>query len=85
MARQLPTVRYDKEADAIYVHLHDGRAVRTQFMDDLRMIDVDTDGTVVGIEFLDVSGGIDLHEVPFRQTVETLIEPFNFKVLVESP
>ena len=64
---------YDAEADAIYVYLSDSRVARTKILDDSRNIDVSEDGAVVGIEFLGVSGGAGLSDVPHKSTVEKLI------------
>jgi uncharacterized protein YuzE len=66
-------VRYDQEADALYVQLNDLRSARTTPVDDLRLIDYSADGRVVGVEFLEVSGGIDLSALPFMHRMEELI------------
>jgi uncharacterized protein YuzE len=60
MTTKIPHVRHDTESDAIYVRLNEGTAARTRALDDLRLVDVAEDGTIIGVEFLDVSGGIDL-------------------------
>jgi uncharacterized protein YuzE len=77
-------VVYDAEADALYVRFSDQAVDKTVGLDDLRMIDYSTDGGVVGIEFIDVSGGIDLHDLPFGRKVEELIHGYGkqFKILV---
>jgi len=36
----------------------------------------------VGVEFLDVSGGIDLHDVPFAHRVGQLISDLNLGIRV---
>jgi uncharacterized protein YuzE len=66
-------VRYDPEADALYVQLSEGAIAKTTSLGDLRLIDWDDDGGVVGVEFLGVSEGIDLHDLPFAQTIERAI------------
>jgi uncharacterized protein YuzE len=66
-------VRYDEEADALYVQLNDLPSARTTAVDDLRLIDYSADGRVVGVEFLQVSGGIDLSTLPFMHKIEKLI------------
>ncbi len=71
---------YDKTADAVYVYLTDAEVAKTRMLDDYRNIDLDAAGGVVGVEFLGVSGGIDLRDIPFRGTVEKLIEGFDFRV-----
>ncbi len=58
-------VVYDSEADAIAVHLREPMgAVETEFVDDVRYVDYDADGNVVGIELLAVSHGYDLEGLP---------------------
>jgi uncharacterized protein YuzE len=67
-------VQFDAEADALYVYLSDGPLVRTQIIDDGRMVDWAADGQVVGLEFLDVSHGIDLRGVPCAERVPDMLK-----------
>jgi uncharacterized protein YuzE len=73
---------YDAEADAIYVYLRHARPVKTVAIDDFRNVDYDGQGRVVGVELLDVSGGIDLHDVPFAHRVAQLITDLNLGIRV---
>ncbi len=60
-------VTYDSEADAIYVRLRDGgrgAAKRTVDLGGHRYVNYDAAGNVLGVEFLVVSRGIDLTDVP---------------------
>lgn len=67
-------VQYDEETDVLYVRLpHEGTVERTVSLDDLRLIDYSAEGAVIGIEFVDASGGVDLRDVPFAETAEKLI------------
>lgn len=66
-------VVYDAEADTLYVRLDDQPVVSTTPLDDLRILDHGADGTLVGVEFIDVSGGIDLHDLPSGPELEQLI------------
>ena len=75
-----PHAEYHETADAVYVYLSDAEARRTRSLDDRRMIDLSKDGGVVGVEFLDVSGGVDLSEIPFKHEVERLLSDFHFRV-----
>lgn len=68
-----PYAEYDAEADALYVSLSDAQVARSTQLDDFRTIDYSADGKVVGVELLGVGGGVDLSDVPYRQTVEKLI------------
>lgn len=57
-------VSYDTEADAIYVRFREPHGtVRTESLDDLRLIDHDDDG-VIGVELLAVSRGLNLTGLP---------------------
>jgi uncharacterized protein YuzE len=60
-------VRYDPEADAIYAELMPrapGDVARTSELGGGRQVDFNAAGEVLGVEFLDVSAGIDLVDVP---------------------
>jgi uncharacterized protein YuzE len=73
MAQFKPHATYDPDADAIYVYLTSAEVERSTSLDDLRIIDYSVDGRVVGLEFLGVSAGIDLSDIPYRHKVEELI------------
>ena len=75
-------VSYDTDADVLYVRLSPAKVASTQTLDDLRLIDVSSEGVVVGIEFIDASGGIDLRDVPFRQRVEQMIGDSGYKIKI---
>ena len=45
------------------------KSSRTVTLSDLRLIDMSEDGTVIGIEFISASDGVDLSDVPFAPTV----------------
>ena len=73
MPRFRPHAEYSPDSDAIYVHLNAGEVEKSVCLDDFRNIDYSTDGTVIGIEFLGVGGGVDLSDVPYSHKVEKLI------------
>ena len=68
-------VRYDTEADAIYVSLreHDGQ-VRSRNAGDWRRV-VD-DGEPVGVELLAVSTGLDLGGLPEADAIGAALRSF---------
>ena len=66
-------VRYDEEADALYVQLAPGPSVRSANLGDLRLVDYSADGAIVGVEFICVSEGVDLTGLPDRQIIERAI------------
>ena len=77
-----PQAIHDPEADAIYVHLSEGEAARSKPLDDLRIIDYSRDGGVIGVEFISVSGGIDLSDLPHHDKVEKLIGELNLGIKI---
>ena len=48
-------VNYDKEMDAMYIRLREGKIKGTIKVHDRLMVDVDSKGNTVGVEVLDVS------------------------------
>jgi len=66
-------VKYDKEADMLCVRFSDESIDHTVPVDDLRRIDYSLDNPVVGLEFVDASGGVDLRDMPFRAKAEALL------------
>lgn len=68
-----PYVTYDEDADVLYVGLADGDVAETRNLGDLRLIDFADDGTVLGVEFVSASQGVDLDGVPFGPTVAAAI------------
>jgi uncharacterized protein YuzE len=44
--------QYDREADALYIRLRDGASTRTVEVDDYRILDLDADQQVLGLEVL---------------------------------
>jgi len=66
-------VSYDTEADAIYVRFREPRgSVRTESIDDLRMVDRDDEG-VIGVELLAVSRGLNLTGLPEADRIAVAI------------
>lgn len=66
-------VTYDVDADVLYVRLKTGKSHSQTRLGDLRIIDWDEDRTMLGVEFIDASGGVDLRDLPFAPTVANLI------------
>jgi uncharacterized protein YuzE len=72
-------VRFDPEADAIAVDFRErgpGDVARTRQMDERRLIDYGADGEPLGVEFLFVSDGIDLADVPRADEVRRALAAF---------
>jgi uncharacterized protein YuzE len=77
-----PYAEYSETADALYVYFSDEPSDRTESLDDRRMIDWTGDGRLVGVEFLDVSAGVDLNGVPHSDQIASLLGEMNLKVRV---
>ena len=75
-------IQYDREADAIYIKLKQGRYAYGKELDDLRRVDYDLIDAPIGIELLCVSHGIDTRDLPKRKEIEGLLSEQSFKVLV---
>jgi uncharacterized protein YuzE len=58
-------LRYDREADALYLKLREGRFARNRKVDSRTILDLDAEGNLLGIELLEVSG-----RVPSRELAE---------------
>jgi uncharacterized protein YuzE len=72
--------RYDHNADCAYVLINDLPHAYSKELDETRFIDYAEDGTVIGIELLYVSGGVDVSDLPYRAEVEKLLENNGMKV-----
>ena len=81
----MPGATYDTEAEILYVRLIDDKLVARQtFIDDLRIVDHSEDGSVIGVEFVGASDGVELSDVPFARQIEELIgnSGHSFRILV---
>lgn len=63
-------VSYDRKADEIYIYLSDMVYSYGENLDAKRRIDYAKDGTPIGIEFLCVSEGVTIDDLPNRAEVE---------------
>ena len=71
---------YDEQADAVYVQFARSNVARTDELSDSVAVDYDAEGRPLGVEFLSVSLGIVLDQVPHRVQVARLLEERHFKV-----
>lgn len=72
-------IRFDPDADALYVSFQArsrGDVARTEDLGDGRQVDYDQDGEVLGVEFLAVSQGLNLTDVPDREEVAAALRAF---------
>jgi uncharacterized protein YuzE len=57
-------ITHDQDADAVYVYLTNEPVTDTQIVDDCRFVHYGPSGTVRGIEFLYVSQGVMISDLP---------------------
>ena len=72
-------IEYDKEANAVYIHLDNKPCAFTKPLDSMRYIDYASDNTVVGIELLCVNDGVNLDDLPKRAEIAELLEGQHIK------
>jgi uncharacterized protein YuzE len=72
---------YDKSGDAAYVHVTRRPVGGTQVLDEDRIIDLDDEGEVRGIEFLNVSFGVKLDGLPFTDELSALFKDSGIREL----
>ncbi|MBL7125271.1 MAG: DUF2283 domain-containing protein [Dehalococcoidales bacterium] len=73
-------MKYDREADALYVYLSDKPYAYGRDLDNERRIDYAADGTPIGIELLSVSKGVNPDDLPEQSEVIDLLESQNIKI-----
>ena len=56
----------DKVADAAYARVSDEPVQTTREVDEQRVLDYEAQGDLAGIEFLGVSRGVSLRDLPYR-------------------
>ena len=66
-------VQVDSKAGSLYVRLNQSAVHQTRTFGDFRMVDYDADGRIVGVEFLQIDGGIDLDGLPEHQRLQTAL------------
>ncbi len=78
----MPRLEHDAEADALSIYLRDFDKVPSMKarVDLSRVIDYDEKGEPLGVEFWNVSSGLNLDGVPEREIVMRLLEEYHFKV-----
>ena len=66
-------VQVDVSAGALYVRLRESAVHETREFGDFRMVDYAADGAVVGVEFLQIAGGIDLGGLPEHRRLRAVL------------
>ena len=73
-------MKYDPEADAVYIYLSDAPYAYGKELDSERRIDYATDDTPIGIELLCVSKGVNPDDLPEERKIIELLEKSHIKV-----
>ena len=74
--------RYDADADCVYITISKQPYAYSEELDETRFIDHAEDGTVIGVELLYVSGGVDVSDLPQEVEISKLLEKHGLKVYV---
>ncbi len=67
-------IKYDKQADAVYILLSNKPYAYGKDLDNERRIDYDADGNPRGVELLCVSTGVIIDDLPNRVEIERALE-----------
>ena len=73
-------IKYDKQADAIYIRFSDAPYAYGRDLDNERRIDYDANGKPRGVELLCVSDGVITDGLPHRGEIEQLLEKYHIKM-----
>jgi len=72
--------QYDHNADCVYILINNLPHAYSKELDETRFVDYAEDGTVIGVELLYVSGGVDVSDLPYQSEIEKLLEQHGIKV-----
>jgi uncharacterized protein YuzE len=72
--------RYDADADCAYITISNKSYAYSEELDDTRYVDHAEDGSVIGVELLYVSGGVDVVGLPQEAEITELLEKHGLKV-----
>ena len=71
-------VLFDAAASSLYVRLSESAVHETREFGDFRMVDYAADGAVVGVEFLQIAGGIELGGLPEHRRLKAVLAAYEF-------
>ena len=66
-------VKFNDIGDILYVRLREGRIAKTKTFGDDRLVDVDANGVVLGVEFIGIDGELDLRGLPEQEAIRDAI------------
>ena len=78
------SVKFNDVGDILYVRLREGRITATRTFGDDRLVDVDADGDVLGVEFIGIEDQVDLRGLPAEADLLTVVKeqvPSHLEVL----
>lgn len=75
-------IEHNREANVIYVRLGEAKYDHTDELDTERNVDYGADGSVIGVELLNVNRGVDLRDVPQAGAIAEALRERNIRVLV---
>jgi len=81
LERETMRIDYDPKADTVYVKLREGAEVYGEDIDSNRGVDYDAEDRPVGVEFLNVSGGVDVADLPEQKELARLLAARHIRVL----
>jgi len=67
-------VKYDREADAVYIYLNSKPYAYGEDLDDQRRIDYASDNTPIGVELLCIGEGVNVEGLPNIEKIAEAIE-----------
>ena len=73
-------IRYDREADAVYIYLSDGKYAYGEDLDNERRIDYSDNDIPIGVELLCVSKGVNPDDLPDQDKIIESLERSHIKV-----
>jgi uncharacterized protein YuzE len=75
-------ISYSPKGDIVYIQLSDRKVAHTKAIDDARIVDYDEEWSIVGVELIGASAGLDLRGLPERELLEAAAKVLNFPILV---
>ena len=75
-------ISYSRDGDIVYIQLSDKKVAHTKVVDDLRIVDYDEAGDVVGVEIIGASDGLDLRGLPEQDRLEAEAKVLKFPLYV---
>lgn len=75
------TYEYDYDSDCAYVRFSAAEHHHSVEIDVTRFVDYAEDGSVIGIELLYVSGGVDVTDLPCAEAVAAELQAHGVKIM----